>query len=209
MAARVIPMEDTAQQITIDSTFTASPKAVIIPAGQVVSFTNNSGATIALQFEPNPPGPTLFTSIPSLGNGATNIQAPQSLNGNGAVNYYVVDPTGTQHGPYAIEVGVGPLYISVTYSQSQNAGQCTPDPVAIPYQGHLEMYSTDYNYTVGWPTSFGDPFTPQLTSIVPGSGNNTARKETANLQEYKYTVTKTGLAGIIGNGGGKIKVQGS
>ena len=208
-AARVIPMEETAQVITIDSTFAASPKAVIIPAGQPVGFTNNSGATITIQFEPNPPGPTLFTNVPPLANGATNSQTPQAANGNGAVNYYVVDPGGTQHGPYAIQVGNGPLYIQVTYSQALGAGQCTPSPAVIPYQGYLEMISNDYNYSVNWPTSFGDPFTPALTSIGIGASNNSPHKEIANLADYNYTLTKTGIGAGTGSGGGTVRVKGT
>jgi hypothetical protein len=215
MAARHlphIPMEAIAQTITIDSTYVAHPQAVRIPAGQQqqVSFTNNSAGTISIQFELNPPGPTMFANIPTLVNGATDTQtANVDTNGNGAVNYYVYDSNNTKHGPYAIEVGNGPLYVSVTYSQSLNEGQCTPDPVVIPYQGHLEMYSTDYNYSVGWPTSFGDPFQPQLLSTVPGATNNSPVQEVANLAEYKYTVTKTGIQGVGGGGGGKVIVKGS
>ena len=208
-AARVIPMEDTAQLVTIDSTFGASPKAVIIPAGQVVNFTNNSGATITIQFEPNPPGPTLFTNVPPLVNGATNSQTPQAANGNGAVNYHVVDAGGTQHGPYAIQVGNGPLYIQVTYSQALGAAQCIPSPAVIPYQGSLEMISNDYNYSVTWPTSFGDPFTPALTSIGIGASNNIPHKETANLADYAYKITKTGIAEGTGSGGGTVRVKGT
>jgi len=215
MAARHlphIPMEQIAQTIMIDSTYAAHPQAVRIPAGQQqqVNFTNNSGTSILISFEPNPPGPTLFSQIPNLANGATNTQtANVDANGNGAVNYYVYDSNNIKHGPYAIEVGNGPLYVSVTYSQSLNEGQCTPDPVVIPYQGHLEMYSTDYNYSVNWPTSFGDPFQPQLLSIVSGATNNSPVVEVANLAEYKYTVTKTGIQGVGGGGGGKVIVKGS
>lgn len=214
MAARHlphIPKEEIAQTITIDSTFAASPKAVIIPAGQPVSFTNNSGTSVLISFEPNPPGPTLFSEIPNLANGATNTQTPNAPTGNGAVNYYIYDSNNAAHGPYAIEVGNGPLYVQVTWSQALGAGQCTPDPAVVPYLGHLEAYSNDYNYTVGWPTSFGDPFSPQLNSIVPGSANNNPVQEVANLNLYKYTVTKNppNTKEGTGSGGGKVIVKGS
>lgn len=215
MAARVIPMEVVVQSITIDNTYTATPKAVRIPplqAGQQVSFTNNSGTSVLISFEPNPPGPTMFVEIPNLANGATNTQTPSvDVYGNGAVNYYIYDANNNAHGPYAIEIGNGPLYVQVTWSQAMGAGLCTPDPAVVPYLGHLEVYSNDYNYNVGWPTSFGDPFTPRLNSVAPGSANNSPVQETANFNLYKYTVTKNppNPKEGTGNGGGKVIVKGA
>jgi hypothetical protein len=208
--ARVIPRQEIVQVINIDSTFTASPKAVIIAAGTEVNFTNNSGATINITFEPNPPGPALFVNTPNLAPGTIDGQTPQPA--NGSVNYYVNVVGGASHGPYAIQVGNGPLYIQVTYNNATGQGICTPDQPVIPYLGYLEMISNDYNYSVSWPTSFGDPFTPLLTSIGIGAPNNTPHKETSNLADYKYTVTKLGatklgVAAAGGGGGGTIKVK--
>ncbi|HLX85468.1 MAG TPA: hypothetical protein VKR59_16315 [Terriglobales bacterium] len=215
MAARHLPHVPegaVALTIAIDGTNTAHPQAVRIAGGpnQQITFTNNSGGTISIQFEPNPPGPTMFSNIIGLANGATDTQtANVDLNGNGAVNYYVYDANNNPYGPFGIEIGNGPLYVSVTYNAAKVAGQCTPDPIALPSSAHLVMYSTDYNYTVKWPTSFGDPFSPLLTSVVPGAPNNSPVQEVANLQSYSYTVKSTNPVLGTGNGGGRVIVKGS
>ncbi len=215
MAARHLPHVPEGAvvlMIAIDATNTAHPQAVRIAGGpnQQITFTNNSGGTISIQFVPNPPGPTMFTNITGLANGMTDTQtANVDLNGNGAVNYYVYDANNNPYGPFGIEIGNGPLYVSVTYSAAKLAGQCTPDPIALAPNAHMVMYSTDYNYTVKWPTSFGDPFSPHLISVVPGAPNNSAVQEVANLQSYSYTVKSTNPALGTGNGGGKVIVVGA
>ena len=73
-AARVFPMGETVQTITINSSFVASPQAIIYGLGTTVEFTNNSGVAININFVPNPPGPTLFTNIANLANGASSSQ---------------------------------------------------------------------------------------------------------------------------------------
>jgi len=208
MAARVIPMTEVVHTINIDSTFKASPKAIKIPVGDGVSFTNGSGASINIQFEPNPPGPQLCVNSGPIAPGSSYAQGP--FNVDGSVNYYVYQGTTVKSGPYAIQVGSGPLYIQITYSQALTNGQCTPDPVALPYGGTLQMISNDYTYNVSWPG--GDPFTPPgLTTVYLGAGNNSPHTEDLSaVLDYSYRVQKTtpGITEGTGNGGGTVKVKG-
>lgn len=206
MAARPIPMTETTWTVTIDNTFTPSRKAFIVALGDQVDFVNNSGASITIQFEPNPPGPVVSADL-SAPNGATaGFVAP---NTNASANYYIYSGGVQESGPYAIQVGTGPLYVQVSYSTVHLAGQCTPDPIALPYGGALEMISNDYNYTVTWPN--GDPF-QGLNSIGVGAPNNSPHTEKLSaLLDYRYRVTKTaqGIKEGTGNGGGTVKVRGT
>jgi hypothetical protein len=210
MAARHIPEPEflPSQTITIGTTFEASPKGcTIAPPGTLsITFTNNSGAPISIQFETNPvyPNQIVFNNISNLANGTSNTQQPQVA--NATVNYYVTSGA-TSHGPYAIQVGIGPMYVQVTYDNAKGAGQCTPDPIAIPPGGTLEMVSTDYTYSVGWPTS--DPFTPPLQWIYAGVANNTPHTANNSVADYSYTVTKYPQLKLAGSGGGVIKVKGT
>jgi len=210
MAARHIPEPEflPSQTITIGTTFEPSPKGCIIaPPGTLsITFTNNSGAPISIQFETNPvyPNQIVFNNISNLANNTSNTQQPQVA--NATVNYNVI-ANGTSHGPYAIQVGNGPMYVQVTYDTTKSAGQCNPDPIAIPPGGTLEMVSTDYTYEVAWPTS--DPFTPPLQWIYAGVANNTPHTANNSVADYGYTVAKYPPLKDAGNGGGTIKIKGT
>jgi len=130
-----------------------------------------------------------------------------------AANYYIYVGTVNQNpnDPYAIQVGNGPLYVQVTWSPSLGAGQTNPDPVAIPPQGNLQMYSADTtSYNVTWPNT-GDPFTlPQnLTQVVPVVANNLNYTATSGVATYKFTLLKKSPSRTLGsgNGGGTVKVK--
>jgi hypothetical protein len=209
-AARVIPIEPeflSSQTINIGTDFTPSIKGcTIAPPGTLsITFNNNSGATISVQFVANPvyPNQIVFNDIPNFLNGTSNYQTPQVA--NATVNYNIV-AGGVTHGPYAIQVGIGPMYVSVSYL---NGGpQCTPGTVAIPPGGWLEMVATDYTYNVGW-TNIGDPFTPPLNSIAVGVANNVPHQASSALLEYNYTLVKYPELADGGGGGGKIIVKGT
>ena len=132
-----------AQNITITSTsvptYTVSPKALIIEGSgqQSITFTNNSAAAIGIQFVPNPVYPSLvvFNNIASLSPNGTNTQTPQVA--NGSVNYYVVAGA-NRYGPYAIQVGSGPLYLSLSYDAGTGEILASSDSVVIPVGGTLE-----------------------------------------------------------------------
>jgi hypothetical protein len=213
---RAIPIADidSDQNINIDSSFMAHPRACIILDSQDVTFTNASGSTIAIQFVLNAlnsdPNQQIFTNIASLPSGPlpSAPQTPNNLtNGNGSVNYWV-NAGGVSYGPYCIQVGDGPM--QVLFTLSGDTITCTPDPVAIPpynlalqIAGTIAMYPDDVNndYSIQWPN--GDPFTPPLSTPDEASHADSA---TTVLQDYSYTVTSPNPADG-GSGGGTVKIK--
>ena len=207
-AARNLPIPEAVQTITIDATFTPTPKGIIVHKGDTVNFVNNSSSTVTIQFAPNPPGPAVSGNVSIPANSTGGFVAP---NVDAAANYDIYVGSVKQNtDPYAIQVGVGPLYLQVTWSQALGAGQCTPDPLSLPFGGSLEAFSTDStSYTLTWPAT-GDPFTPPLTSVVPGVGNNIPGAATSTTAIYKFKVVKSGfVTESTGSGGGTVKVRGS
>lgn len=177
--ARVIPSTATDWPISIEyvdatNTMTVSPAGKIIDGDDSITFTNNSqNATVNITFELNSPGATLFqpvspNSTPDIAPGGGSYSPDGPLADNGSVNYYVTVVGGGTFGPYSIQAGDGPLYVSVT------GGNSTPDKVAFPQGGSLEMYSTDIDYTVNW-TNTGNPLpnpSPGLIAVYVGSSNS-------------------------------------
>lgn len=172
---------------------------------QSITFTNNSGSAVDIRFEPNPvySNVIVFNDIVGLSSNHTNTQTPQVA--NGSVNYHVVVGA-TRYGPYAIQVGSGPLYIQLSYDSAIGKIVSTPDSPAIPAGGTVEMVSADLTYNVSW--SSGDPFTPALTSVGVGVSNNAPHQENASQGDYTYQLTPSGNM-QYGNGGGKVIVKGS
>jgi hypothetical protein len=209
---RVIPIEEDsypAKVITIqlvNNKYVPTPQACKIYGSQQqsVTFTNNSGVPINITFEPNPITPTVFNDINNLGNGLSDTQLPQVA--NGTVNYFVNPVGGNSVDPYAIQVGIGPMKIQVVYDSANAVALCTPDPVAIPYAGTLEMDSGDGNsYSVTWKNNV-DPFAPNnpLTTV----DNTPHTEDLSALVGYTYTVQKTPppIKQGTGRGGGKVIV---
>ena len=211
-AARHIPITEAVRTITINSSFIPSPQGLKVQQGDTVNFQNNSGVDISIQFAPNPPGLALSPTnpLPVPHGSSAGFTAPDY---DAAANYYIYVGTVNQNptDPYAIQVGNGPLYVQVTWSPSLGAGQTNPDPVAIPAQGNLQMFSTDTtSYTATWPNT-GDPFTlPQnLTQVVPVVANNLNYTATSGVATYKFTLLKKSPSRTLGsgNGGGTVKVK--
>jgi hypothetical protein len=208
MATAPIYPEHEAATWSIDFLYNGTTMTVTYPAligvqyGDYVNFTNdpNSTAPISITFNPNPtgvpnpPGPVLFSSIPAsspLQPGATSQEQPQAT--NGSVNYFVTVEGGATFGPYAIQVGSGPLYVEIAGSSSQ------PDPIMVPKGGTLQMYSNDTNtYRIGWTAL--DPF-PGLTQANPGWSNNNPYTQSGPVRGYPYTIT---VEGQQGPGGGRV-----
>jgi hypothetical protein len=204
-AARNIPFEEslTAQNISIDSTFTPTPEGVIIGVGQPVTFTNNSGAEIAsIQFQPNPlkapsgPGPTLFTEITNLANGATSAEQPPNPT-VGAVNYLITDENGKEYGPFSIQAGTAvPLKVQVIDAVIY------PSTAAIPARGAAAIYSDDTpcdQYPITWASN---PFTTATPTAACGFSPSAMRTGVATTGEYRYTIPSQ-----VATGGGKIVIQ--
>jgi len=200
MAARVIPFEDNAAlNISISAT-DASPEGCILAAGQGVTFTNNSGSPVTITFNPT----TVFgASISLTAQAPGNTNTPPMPSGSVSVNYNVSVGGGTPMGPFAIQVGIGPMFVVV--SGPAGSEVCTPDPVAIPAGGTLEMrpaLSTNKYNVAGWTN--GDPFTVKITSVDSIPRTNSP---TSGPGDYPYTVARVSIEGGGGNGGGTIKVK--
>ena len=200
MAARVIPFENNvvAQNISITPS-NATPEGCILQAGQNVTFTNNAGAPISIVFAPS----GLFTNITNLSPTPPNNSNTQNAPPSGSVNYYVTVGAAT-NGPYAIQCGPGPMYVTVSGNNTTGI-TCNPDPVAIPIGGTLQMDPTvsTNKYDVGWTN--GDPFTVPLTTV-----DSTPHTDNPNdgAAQYPYTILKTSIQGTGGKGG-KVIVVGS
>lgn len=185
------------QIITITNNI-PSPATCIIANGQGVTFTNASTTVpVSIYFEADAKGVTVFTPNPVLvGASSSTTVYPQTQ--DRTVNFGVND---TQNTPYAIQVGAGPLYISV----SLNAGvvNVTPSPATIPAGGTWEVFKAaiDANiYKVTWPNVAAPPF-PDFTV------NNTPQTANAVAGNFDYKVKLgPGPAAKTGNGGGTIKV---
>jgi hypothetical protein len=172
--ARVIPEQD--QQITINAQGDAHPSAVTIANNQHVQFNNNSGATISIYFlETAIHHQRGFTDIINLQNGESYTQAP--LVSDIMVNYTIL-MNGKKSEPFAIEVGTGPLEISVTGIDP------TPEMGAMPPNGEVLFQSADgYTHNLSWLN--GDPFNPPIDSVTPAGNSG---KENGNKGRFRYTV---------------------
>ena len=198
-----------AQNISISSStglgITAYPRALIIQGSgqQNITFTNNSTSTVNITFQPNPvyPASVVLNNIANLAPNGTNTQTPQVA--NGSVNYYVTVGR-TQYGPYAIQVGSGPLYVQISYDSISGTVVSVPETAVVPVGGTLEMDSTDFTYGVSW--SNEDPFTPALNSVGVGTTNNSPVQLTAPEGTYPANFS---MPGNTGPGGGRVIIQNS
>src|SRR5450432_3813524 len=149
MAARAIPFENsvTAQNISITAS-DATPEGCILQAGQGGTFTNNSGSPVTITFNPT----TVFgASISLTAQAPGNTNTPPMPTGSMSVNYNVTVGGNPTIGPFAIQVGIGPMFVVV--SGAAGSELCAPDPVAIPAGGTLELrpaLSTNKYNVAGW-----------------------------------------------------------
>lgn len=190
------------QQVNINSNFDANPAGVKITDSQPVKFNNNSGSTISITFANTAiTNQRVFNDITSLASGQSATESP--LVTGVTVNYEVW--WGLQnYGPFAIEVGTGPLEISVTN------GLPTPSRSAVPQNGEVQFNATDQACSVGWsPTN---PTNPAITTVQVGPANNPPATVRGSLgQSFSYSLN-TNVAPpvkshhVLGGGGGTIKV---
>jgi len=197
--ARVFTAPD--QPININQQGQANPSAVQISNDQNVKFSNNSGSTISIVFAQTAIShQTVFNDINGLASGTNYSEGP--MVSDITVNYNVI-MNGQTEGPFAIEVGTGPLEISVT------GGAPTPLNGAIPPNGEIQFNSTDVQYPIAWPD--GDPFTPALNDVYVGTAKNKVGKENGRLGDFGYTLAPSAGAMQASKmnaveGGGTIKV---
>jgi hypothetical protein len=189
------------QQVNVNSNFDAHPAGVQITDSQPVKFNNNSGSTISITFAPTAiTNRRVFNDITSLVSGQSVSESP--LVTGVTVNYEVW--YGLQnYGPFAIEVGTGPLEISVTN------GLPTPNRSAVPPNGEIQFSATDKACTVNW--SPNNPTNPAITTVQVGPANNPPSTVRGSLgQAFSYSLNTDAAAHKVhkvqGGGGGTIKV---
>ncbi|MGA3089957.1 MAG: hypothetical protein ABSD75_15185 [Terriglobales bacterium] len=211
---RVIPIDEDslpAQQININSNLIPSPGACIIAASgqQAVTFINGSGSAITITFDDNPISGTLFSSpinLTASGSGASYTQIPTLPNNlTGATTNYYISAGSVKNGPYAVQVGAGPMYIQFT--EDNQGVLVNPTPVAIPFGGTLEPVAGDGNsYNITWPNST-DPFNPLIQTVDA----QVHTEWITGIAEYNFRVMKAGPIRSpklgTGHGGGTVKVQ--
>lgn len=197
--ARVFTAPD--QPININRQGQANPAGVQISNDQSVKFSNNSGSTISITFAPTAiSDQTVFNDINSLASGANYTEAPLV---SGITVNYNVSLNGQTYGPFAIEVGTGPLEISVTGTNP------TPTIGTIPPNGEIQFSATDDQCAITWLN--GDPFTPALNYVYVGQANNQVGAENGNSgKDFGYTLAPSAgavqAAKMHPLGGGTIKV---
>jgi hypothetical protein len=191
----ITPQEDLQNQqlvfTYINNQLTVSSPGLIVNQGDTVNFSNSQSSTTSLVITflagPQPPNinpiPAPFQNV-NVAPGASNPQqAPMS---DVSVNYSV-NAGGQTFGPYAIQVGVGPVYVELTNSAPNQTH------VAIPEGGWLEMFSTDVTYYLKWTSVGGSPF-PGLTTVyqaTPSSNPNVPYQNTVNGALFAYQITTT------------------
>jgi len=190
----------------INNTLSVSMPAVKMAATDQIVFGNSpsSSAAIQLVFAANPPGvsnpgPVLFNNVTlSPGQGTGNLTPPVA---NGSVNYTVLVGGVVVGDVYAVQVGNGPLFVTV------NGTTCTPQTIAVPLQGSVEYYSTDgLTHTITWNTSNGNPFTG-LAKVYPLANPQTKAYTTASpVNPYGYQM---GPGTTATGGGGTVKIKSS
>src|SRR5260370_9544215 len=167
--ARVFTAPD--QPININQQGQANPSAVQISDDQNVKFSNISGSTISIVFAQTAIShQRVFNDIDDLPTGTNYTEGP--LVSDITVNYNVT-MNGQTERPFAIEVGTGPLEISVTSAAP------TPLNDAIPPNGQVQLTSTDVQYPI--PLPHRDPFTPALNFVYVGPANNKVGKENGRV----------------------------
>lgn len=192
--ARVLIEAD--QPVNINSQGQANPAGCQIQDGQNVTFTNNSNSPISILFaETAISKRTVFDDINNLAPGLQHTEAPRAS--DITVNYNV-SMGGQTIGPFAIEVGAGPLEISVTGTSP------TPGVGVIPPNGEIQFTATDYKCNVSWPDR--DPFQPPLDYAFVGQSNNPVGQEHGNSgKSFRYEVTRSTDLNPVDDGG-TIKV---
>lgn len=189
------------QQVNINSSYDANPAGVQINDGQPVKFNNNSGSTISITFAPTAiTNRRVFNDIQNLASGQSVTESP--LVTDVTVNYEVWWNL-QNYGPFAIEVGTGPLEISVTN------GLPTPNRSAVPPNGEIQFNATDQQCSLNW--SPNNPTNPQLTAVYVGQSNNQVASVRGSVgQAFTYSLNTSAEAPkphrVLGGGGGTIKV---
>lgn len=212
MAARHLPISASVCTFAIDNTFTPTPQGAIVQQGDQVEFQNNSGVDIIIEFAANPPGQAVYPkmNLPVPDGTTASFAAP---NYDASANYSIYQGTTLESGPWAVQVGAGPIFVQLSGASGVNYA---PPTVAIPQgnavtgKGELVIIPAlnSGKYTITWDTT--DPVTPPLGA----SGTNSHAANSAP-GEYCYTATATTATDpcatetVFSGGGGKVIIRSS
>jgi len=158
-----------------------------------IEFQNNAPFPVSITFTTT--SGTVFNNIPSIAGsgGRSTTQQPQKY--NTTVNYTITNLNSNQvQGPYAIQVGVGPMQINI------QGGQPNPKTISIPSAGQIQFDNQDTaTYGVSW-----NPFNSFPNGSVPPGMNSVLNGPTGN-QAQTITYSFPNADGT--NGGGTVKVN--
>jgi hypothetical protein len=182
-------------QLGITLQGTASQPDVPIGNGDSIEFLNSARFPVKITFTTS--SGKVFNDIPSIaanGGRSTPQSAQQS---NVTVNYTITDTnTGAPQGPYAVEVGTGPLRINIA---AANPTPQTMSTVSIPLGGEIQ-FDCDASYTISWNPA--NVVSPNVDPLLQGL-NQVQTAQTGNqvtVAAYDLFDTK----GVTGHGTVKI-----
>jgi len=167
-----------------------------ITNSDAITFHNGAGFAVNIVFT------SVFGPINGLANGLT--QSPNGGPGlNTTINYRIYNAsTGAMTGgPYAVQIGTGPLIVTV------NNLNTSPDPIQVPPGGQIQ-FVCDAKYNIAW-TQNQLPVTawnPQPLKLYPNANPNPNPVQTALPAFYGESVSYTISAAPETRGGGTVGI---
>ncbi|MGA9356130.1 MAG: hypothetical protein WBV46_20760 [Terriglobales bacterium] len=195
-AAPNYPMPDALTwTLTIGTNYIPSRQGIVVSQGDQITFENNSGVDVVIAFQTNGSGQPVYAPMNlTVTNGSSaGFTAPSY---DCAANYYInqanTQPPVQMGGPFAIQVGAGPLFVTIGGSFANPT--YNPATVAVPIgtslppgPGILQMNSTSSTFGITWANN-SDPFTPNISST---GGQAHAVSSLSATTNYAYTAGPT------------------
>jgi hypothetical protein len=208
-AAPNYPMPDAITLIVnIDTNYNPSRQGIVVSQGDQITFNNNSGLDIVIAFQTNGNGQPVYSPMTlAIANGGSNSFT--TPNYNCAANYYIYEantqPPVQLSGPFVIQVGSGPIFITI--GGTPTSPTYNPATVAVPLgtslppgAGKVQIIATAASFGINW-NNGNDPFTPPVT-VTGGSAHSVSLS--ASAASYAYTA---GQSVNENPAGGKVIIQ--
>jgi hypothetical protein len=208
-AAPNLPMSDAITwTLNIGASYIPSRQGIVVSQGDQITFENNSGADIVITFQTNGNGQPVYAPM--------NLTVPDASSNSFttpgfdcAANYSIYDtdqqPPVLLSGPFAIQVGAGPFYVTISGSIANPI--YTPPTVAVPMgtslppgAGKLQMNAVSSSFGISWDGN-NDPFTPAITVT---DGQPHAVNSVVSTATYGYTAGPTTNNNPVG---GRVVIQ--
>jgi hypothetical protein len=208
-AAPNLPMSDAITwTLNIGANYTPSRQGIVVSQGDQVTFENNSGGDIVVTFQTNGNGQPVYApmNLTVLDDTSASFTAP---NYNCAANYSIYganqQPPLLLSGPFAIQVGTGPMFVTIGGSPTNPT--YAPPTVAVPIgtslppgAGRLQMNATSASFGITWDGN-NDPFTPAITTT---DGQPHSVSTVASSANYNYTAGPSPNDNPVG---GRVVIQ--